>query len=1130
MALSASTQAFIKYAHKKPGLRGGISDSKIITNWQKLPTILKELARSHIYKSVLMVNSFPKNFPEYRTLPRLADSSIESEFVWTATILGINSTSINEFIKLRDLFYQDFSHGKYEIAEQTLNTIENKFGLSLWLLSRRIQLIQLKHGLKAQKDYLESILSQKGLNTWAAWLSYYFSLRSEENISYAALNSELTEIIESSNGISDFILYHIIPYRTSEIKSPKSIINQMEPCPIIDRYETWVAMFQLVMARLDGSIPSYLIASLDEIKEIQDRSLDNCRILANKDKLTSNVSEVIKNFDNYAAGKYDTDISKFFTVELSARSRAHLELSEKSFQTGSIYEQTVMSMREVLLLGSGYKSAILHLKKLSLIFAGMPISTEIAAFVERTHDNIQVPHYSQLDRLATLKGISDNPWHVRCLNSFTENFNYLDKLLEIQPESIILQLIDSLDLNLDVGCLKIDNLAIPNYRKSLYKGHLSYINRDFSKAITHYTNAAREDGQFTNGRAQAYLFKATLDDGDIKSAVSIAAMHCLNNSNAFRVYPLVELINAAMKFDNLLKSHELAILVQLASRNIHPKWERDLSDIYERILIAAGVGRPSEILHISGPNASKQLIYFLRHICIPRVMDDSIEFESIEEIEDERLLLCQMLSAIDVENVQIYSDEIKAITREATIYKLLKKVESSKIYVDEDGIYSTLKDTLEAAFLRYQLLLNNPSASYQSQKITKIIGELLGENAPPDLKNIKIPSSELESLFAKILLDFVAEFALNPAYGLDTHLSTTIRHGAFEGHLRTPLGKEDILLRKDKFTQKFIFPARWINEIGDDVDALDFATSTLENFTQAIELLISNFHKDSLRINTDQNPAGMFDFELGSEESLALMQSITEKTTYDELISRLFSYCWKSTENSLSNIRISLQADFLNQLNNEIDKASDAILTSHFSEKLKPLNDALVMGRTGLQSAVDKVCDWFHLPRDLAREPFELELAVDVAIMQIHNCYVKSKISPIRDLNIQNMIPGRHLDGIVEVLFILLQNIILRGGNSEEVSTVTIRCNELNCGLEIVIENTLSSEIDIEERKLLASEAVERYQRDTALRLARQEGGSGLSKVWRICEHDMRKDHSLNLEIFDNRIFRATVWISDIWE
>ncbi|MBJ9925622.1 MULTISPECIES: hypothetical protein [Burkholderia cepacia complex] len=179
---------------------------------------------------------------------------------------------------------------------------------------------------------------------------------------------------------------------------------------------------------------------------------------------------------------------------------------------------------------------------------------------------------------------------------------------------------------------------------------------------------------------------------------------------------------------------------------------------------------------------------------------------------------------------------------------------------------------------------------------------------------------------------------------------------------------------------------------------------------------------------------------------------------------------------------------------------------------------------------MDVVSEWFRRPTDLIREPFEFDIAAHVALRQIANCYVGYEIVPILNVDVQGKLPGFMLDGICEILFILLQNVLLHSGYEDFVPETKVSARRENSYVVIEITNSLSESIDLIERRAQAEAAMARYSRDSALRLARKEGGSGLSKVWRIAEFDLRKSHSLNLSVTDDRQFTTTFRLGDVGE
>src|SRR5690606_7482017 len=135
---------------------------------------------------------------------------------------------------------------------------------------------------------------------------------------------------------------------------------------------------------------------------------------------------------------------------------------------------------------------------------------------------------------------------------------------------------------------------------------------------------------------------------------------------------------------------------------------------------------------------------------------------------------------------------------------------------------------------RYIELLKTPGLEYQAEKLSKRIGEMLSSKGHPEFRDLKLPASEKEGLWQSMLLDVVQEFAMNPAYGLDTHLSTSIRHGAFEGHLRSPFAVEDLLCTARDGVH--LLPEGWSHRLPDVTSPeLEMVRKHLSKFTHKFD-------------------------------------------------------------------------------------------------------------------------------------------------------------------------------------------------------------------------------------------------------------------------------------------------------
>jgi hypothetical protein len=1117
-------QQFRRLIHQWRLPRRSLATARRKTDAQHFPKVVSTLGQQQIYKGLFAISPFPSRLDQVARHPRLAPLDGDGEFIWSACVMALFAAKISDFLKLKQDFFHFFTNAHYSEAENVLDTIEQNFGFSLWLIQYRIQLLQIYKGLQSQKDYVEEILSTEGLSPFTAWLTYFFSLRSEENMSFSKLQEELDTVI-SRPLVGDYVLNHILPYDLTQVTDPRWAVHFEEANPIIDRYETLVSMLQVKICRERDRPNENNQVVLNQLKSVDDVRLRRLEALTAASTNAPNDSVIIRSSEAYTRGDYDTlDDSGVEALELIARARAITDSPSEDRGERSLREQIINAMQGILTLSSNAQQHRLHLKKLALTFPKHDYAIQIASFLDRKHDFVLNAHYSELDYFAAINSALENPWHSALISNFAGRSDWLLRLSEKYPGSVALRLRQALNENPSSEIMSELEEKLPQHRFNTYRGHIEFAKGEIKAAVHAYTLATMHSSVFVSAHAKRYLFDAYYAAGDYKQCLSLVVTHVLSHPTAVSAYKISELAKVCLEGATLNSDINLAILLHLNVVHVHHRWERELSDIFENVLSTAGMEKPSELIGRPGLFELPQEIYFLRYICTPRILGDTTCFESVDEIEEERIAICQYLLSLDPDAKEEYLSEIRGITRDINVAHLLKKVQSSKIYVDEAGLRQSFETTLLDTFIRYQRLLDSPVLAYQAEKLSKLLEDMLKGNA--DVKDFKLPASEREALFETLLNDFMVEFAFNPAYGLDTHVSTTIRHGAFEGHIRSPFAAEDLLCKKRE--KEFLLPRAWNSKL-EHFTPEDFAQvrRQLGRFTAKIEELISLYLSQKIRVREDGN-TGMFIFVTNKAAKAELRESITEATDYHSFLDKFFAHGWELVDESMTLIRQDLYAVLLHQVNIACDSLVLNLEQTLGHEKITPLVDAVVRAQTAFQSAVADVAEWFRRPQDLSRDPFDFEVAVRVALQQIHNCYVKTPLEPELNLNVRARIDGKFVDGICEIFYILLQNVILHSGFSDQTIPVNVSADRTGDTLVVSCKNEIAPEVDIQARRYLAQEAMGKYQRDTAMKLARKEGGSGLSKIWRIAEFDLRLKHQIDICVADDRTFTTKVTLSGI--
>jgi hypothetical protein len=103
-------------------------------------------------------------------------------------------------------------------------------------------------------------------------------------------------------------------------------------------------------------------------------------------------------------------------------------------------------------------------------------------------------------------------------------------------------------------------------------------------------------------------------------------------------------------------------------------------------------------------------------------MDVSFDvFSSSRAILDERINICALLSVLDPEYSDGYSDELQAITKYQAIQDGLRDVDSSRVHVNLEAVARWAEKQFKESFDRYKDLLRSRIGFGSSEDFEKAI-------------------------------------------------------------------------------------------------------------------------------------------------------------------------------------------------------------------------------------------------------------------------------------------------------------------------------------------------------------------------------------------------------------------------
>lgn len=1112
----------------KKNHRSGLVKAIDSAHFSDLPSIVRTLFKSPVYANLIAPQPFPAAMVNRPSLIRLDISDSGKALLWNACVASMFSSRLAEFVRKKQEFEHELLFGTIDDAFKTLEEIEQDFGQSLWLIKNKINALQIKSGTSGQKAYISSLLDDEGSNVWLGAIAYYKSALCEPNVSMETIRDELSGALVQSH-LHDYLVYHLFPYYIADIDSGSLVLSYDEMQPLIDRYEAVLSMAALSVANGGALIEHSTYYALSQLTSVNDDRVSGLiSVIEGRDPevLGSGLDDA---FTSYMLGDYSRiNEPSLHLLELEA-SICAIDAEYLSRCKRPLHTQLIInSMREFILLSEKTGSAASYLRKMISSYAPHPVSIVLSAFLERKHDYIQVEKFSTLDNLSALIDFSKNPWSLLAVCELIGSPGLFERVANssLLPSSV--RLLNAIRSDYDMGLAEIRRMELPQPRQDAYMGHLALRCGRNELAIESYRKAISLGNAYVSKRVSVHLFSALFATGRNEEALCLVLDQCLHVPGALPLFPVEDLLEVISGDRIISKRMEYSILVHLCSVNSLDRGGVNVSDAFENFLLAERIDRPSEIPS-KLPNLNlARLVYFFKHVCSLKILEELTVLDGIDGAEAERIKICQMLCKIDPLHANTYASEIKEITRNANSAKLLRIVHASKIYVDEEGLLSSIEPTLRELYERFVECRQRPESDTGSFEISQKLGHIFKR----DMAAEEQAGSELETLFANILNFFAIQFATHAAYGLNTHISTSIRHHPFEGHFRSAFDKEGLLCFRSKVKPEFKTPPKWDGVLSQvSPVSRQQLERALTKFTECVVGEINRYLTELLHIrHVETHPNGMINLLVGRQERLALLSSMRHVDSYEQFVRKFVDYCWDMVDVSLGLIRNELRENTVVLINKELGRLESAINRVPELDKVADMQDAIVRARTAFQGSFDEISNWFHRPKDLARVPFDMDSAIDVAIAQVKNCWSAISINVSQSSSIDYKINGACLDGLVEILFIFIQNIIIHSGQPRDDIRGSVNVEPYNDGVLIVVENQVSDLEDIEVLRDQARLATNRQgvDREKNMKRAGTEGKSGLSKVWLILEFDLRRPYHMNLEVSDNRVFKSTLAIEGL--
>lgn len=1048
---------------------------------------------------------------------------------------------ISQYVRLKDIYENFVFSCNYEEAEKIILEIQDKCGMSLWSCGQMLILAEQNDGLEGNKKLLARYLDENPRNMVANTLLEFLSYRAEESTSLNNYNEKVEKFLkcfEKDKIILNYFSYKLCLQNIDFTDGMRIALQIDSQFSIIDAYNSFIEILQRAITN-KIYIEEKLFIDLRLINEkIYDYRIDNLLLFAGVNISPTLNKDVLISIELYTMQYYEQAISNL---------AEYLSKNQYDFQIWILF------IKCHILSGKSFVNSNDVICDLYSVYA--------------LDDNCIT---AKARLMYALKKYSDTTWHYKLLSIITRKLVCSNKNDEIMSLSLLNEHtitprfislvptmgIDNFDFN-EIGILiskTINILSLEQnskereencYRNKLYRTEYLSNKKEYEAALECLNSINDEksgDILYIREKIIRLMYSILYKAGKFEKAVSIIVNSFFENEN------LVRRCNLSMLYEKLKRSRnrelfgdiDYPIFVYLYDKMNIKNHRIAFSNYLDSHHIFN-----SEVL-INRITSTRKSIFFYEKICTLNVIKRDVRLsKSASDASKIRIDILQRLIDINPEQQKIYLDEISMITTKKEINNRIRQVSQRKVYVDEEKIKQEKMEIFLENFQKY-LLIKSFNTDIEGFDVTDTINinsiKQIVNSMNEDIKRSTQYSQTILAL-KELVSDIAIEFLRNEHYGLDTYLSSRIRHGYCKSQLTKELREHHLMLTTaDDETPLYDVSQYWDNKIGEGQER-DYCElkSILSAFTHDMENKIQEIRKEWIRIRLNRDEVGMFDYTTFVSSILVVdKQNIVD---FDYMYSTITSSMWEFTYKSLKLIRNRILTElktFYYQKLTELEQNIKSLEDSSIKDIIQDLNSNITLCRAKIANVMTEFSNIFYKD-DVLYEDYSVD---DLAVTcigienQIHAEFEKVELKT--EIYGDKKLSGISFSYFVEIIVMLLNNAVTHAGypdmlelklflqicmNKNNLSTIKIiealasdtRKWSADNLLVITVENNLSPEKDIEFIRKRVADIFEHAKDPQMLKqYSMTEGGSGLYKIYKTINYNMSVPYVILYSVEEN--------------
>jgi tetratricopeptide (TPR) repeat protein len=1078
---------------------------------------------------------FPRIFPKRESLEPIHGNPLPVELrdLYAVSPLGQPVTPLNEvvwaisrciqfgpelraFTAMRVAFETYVLQDAKDSAAAALVELERQLGQSSWLVQQRLAIAQHWHGIDESRSLRKRFAEQVKQNSLLHVIIVLSAKRVEATGLKEQLKKELLTALQANTNpaVAAFLEAKVFSLWDIGSSAVAATLSYEAQSSIIDYYESLVCILQC--AASDQAIPPSLAKSLEKPLHALYRQTADARLPAVMRGLGIPHSEPVELnperasvIEAYSQGDYSlcVDLATRYLANAQQDLPVHVLALKASLHGPAATPSTVGILADVLrdlkvviqASKTCYHSAF-NLLKLCERFYGQNWAAQLRATVlfELREESTKYPPTWLRDIFVRDTQVSpfsavaaSGPLVDQILNDATVRAHYPSSL------AVVNAMLNGVQ----------DPLLRDPVRRQRYLGRFYLQRGEPDKAIACFSQILESGLPSERLRAAGAVALALIQKGRAPEAVDTLVHAHLRNPDAATLLPIDAVVKSLGAPSIWPPRVTIPLLLDLQSTHHAKVHLPTLGVAFERFQTANSISDPDQLLRLTDALGRDVVVAYLAKIWRPEIMKHTILYAGTREIESARIRVCQVLAQIDIGHRDDYLSEIKDRTKLQSLLRATRLIEQSKVYVDIQAIKKALRQKLGDSYARYRGSFERKPDAFIYQ-----VADLIGKN--PTLKDVPISrllstihvvasSSETDVQFAAIFDEITNEF-LKGDYGLNAYLSTRVRHGTLTNILRKAVADEHLVTPIAAAGAHYAPNTFWRTRIGAD-SASASVEQALLGFSKEFDAVIDHVKNDLIQIEicpgiSEPTTQALFTYKSSNLERSFFQHYSDAKETIDDLVDRCVNSLWEKTDDNLLRVQETLVSQIRQQLMNAFDQLSERVSAVDDSGDLGGIRNAIARAKTTTQNHLDQVIGWFKRSEVFDRPDYAIEFAVEIAESMIRNTISEAASWPgptLTQVGSSRVLPGRTLDGMVDILYGLFENALRHSGHECASVELRVQSSDADERHELTVSNALASSVDLAALTAKVRQARDLFG-DTSVsrQLAQVEGRSGLHKVW----------------------------------